>query len=560
MKVLFLFFMVPGISLSQAKQDTSHLEKFANVFFAWRALQQPCGPDDIPRVQRPAGWVPRYSKEDLAYYDQFTQDARVKLKSYEKHLPTRKDSITYLLLRSAIERVNWELNVLRQPFRNPDFYVHQTLGAIYELLLISSPMTNERTEDIILRLRSVPATVGNARENLTDPIRAFADIAIENLEGVRIKMNHCISALEKVCHPGYHASLRSAADSAVLSLEEYRQWLLARRGTMKSRFNIDRDMYTYFLKYIALIPVTPEDLVLMGRMEWNRAVALETMEQHRNRKLSEDPLFETIEQQVEQERKDEAEVRKFLEQNRLLTIPKETGHYLHRPVPDHLKPFTFMGVPDDLTGENRLGEDGYHYIPPPSRELPFFYLATARDPRPIIVHEGIPGHYFQLVRAWQNPDPIRRRYFDSGANEGIGFYVEELLLQQGLFDNKPRTREILYRFMRLRALRVEADVMLALNRFSVEEAADFLVTKVPMDRVTAGEEARFFAYNPGQAISYQAGKSQILQFLSDAKAIQGDNFDLKAFHDYLMVNGNVPIALLRWEYTGLNDEIAKLWN
>ena len=50
-----------------------------------------------------------------------------------------------------------------------------------------------------------------------------------------------------------------------------------------------------------------------------------------------------------------------------------------------------------------------------------------------------------------------------------------------------------------------------------------------------------------------------MKFISDAKILLGDNFDLKNLHDYMMVNGNVPIALMRWEYLSLKDEIELLW-
>ena len=103
--------------------------------------------------------------------------------------------------------------------------------------------------------------------------------------------------------------------------------------------------------------------------------------------------------------------------------------------------------------------------------------------------KGVPGHYFQLALGWAQADPIRRHYYDSGANEGIGFYAEEMMLQAGLFDNKPRTREIIYSFMRLRALRVEVDVKLALGLFTLQQGADYLAETVPMDRGTALEEA-----------------------------------------------------------------------
>ncbi|MGA8234385.1 MAG: DUF885 family protein, partial [Candidatus Acidiferrales bacterium] len=178
----------------------------------------------------------------------------------------------------------------------------------------------------------------------------------------------------------------------------------------------------------------------------------------------------------------------------------------------------------------------------------------AEDQRPIMVHEGVPGHFFQMTLARMHEDPIRRHYYDSGPNEGIGFYAEEMMLQAGLFDDRPRVREIIYSFMRLRALRVEVDVKLALGMFTIPQAADYLQHYVPMDASSSLGEAAEFAAGPGQAITYQIGKTQILRFAADAKLKQGDAFQLRAFHDYLWKNGNVPLVLQRWEYLGLDDD------
>ena len=177
--------------------------------------------------------------------------------------------------------------------------------------------------------------------------------------------------------------------------------------------------------------------------------------------------------------------------------------------------------------------------------------SLTQDPRPLIVHEGIPGHYFQLCLSWKHENPIRRQYYDSGVNEGIGFYAEEMMLQAGLWNESPRSREIIYNFARLRALRVEVDVKLATGLFTIAQAAEYLEQTVPMDRETALEEAASFAAGPGQAITYQIGKLQITGLLADAKRAQGDRFSLRAFHDTVWKNGNVPLSLVRWEL--LND-------
>jgi uncharacterized protein (DUF885 family) len=220
-------------------------------------------------------------------------------------------------------------------------------------------------------------------------------------------------------------------------------------------------------------------------------------------------------------------------------------------LPAYVEPFEELGVTDDLTSATRLKENGASYIRKPSPNLGYFNLSTARDPRPILVHEGVPGHYFQMALSWANADPIRRHYYDSGANEGIGFYAEEMMLQAGFFDDSPRTREIIYSFMRLRALRVEVDVKLALGQFTLEQAADYLAQTVPMDKGTALGEAEMFASTPGQAITYQIGKIQIMNLLSDARRKQGSSFRLQTFHDFVWANGNVPITLQKWEM--LND-------
>ena len=111
-----------------------------------------------------------------------------------------------------------------------------------------------------------------------------------------------------------------------------------------------------------------------------------------------------------------------------------------------------------------------------------------------------------------------------------------------------KPRETIYNFMRLRALRVEVDVKLALGEFTFEQAAKYLQEKVPMDSDTARQEAIAFSTGPGQAITYQIGKLQILKFLAEARVPQGDKFNLRTFHDFVWKNGNVPIALQQWEY------------
>ena len=112
--------------------------------------------------------------------------------------------------------------------------------------------------------------------------------------------------------------------------------------------------------------------------------------------------------------------------------------------------------------------------------------------------------------------------------------------------------------MRFRALRVEVDVKIATGEFTIEQAADYFVRTVPLDRPTAMEDATFYASVPGVGISYQTGKLQIMKLLAEARLAEGDRFSLREFHDFIWKSGNIPIALLRYEYLGNSDEIETL--
>jgi hypothetical protein len=392
----------------------------------------------------------------------------------------------------------------------------------------------------VRRFERIPRTLAEGRANLTEPIGPFAKLAIDGLADVRPRLLKVARELAPLLTKEEAVRLPAAVARATAALEFYRDWLQQRLPTMRTETAVGREAYVGFLGHVALIPFTPEEMVRMARQDWARTVAFESYERQRR------------------EEREELAVRRFLEAKGILTVPTWLKHYRNLPLPGYLEPLAALGVTDDLTSPTRLGEDAVSYIRPPSPTLGYFNLATAKDPRPILVHEGVPGHYMQLALSWAHKNWLRRHYYDSGANEGIGFYAEEMLLQAGFFDDSPRTREIIYNFMRLRVLRVEVDVKLALGEFTIPEAAQYLEKMVPLDARTALEEAAFFASAPGQAITYEIGKLQILNFLADARTAQGDRFRLRAFHDYLWRNGNVPIALQRWEYLGTGDEIARL--
>ncbi len=535
------------------------LASLADEFWTWRARTQPVSGDDIPRIERPSGWTPDWSQASVAAQ-------RSDLGAFRQRYVVLAEpalgwpidqQVDYRLMGSALARVEYELDVIRAWQRNPYFYIQQTLGAVFELLLQPPPFDAQRQDALVLRAEIIPATLEAARASLTgNAIRPFAELAIAALKDIPFRLETVARELAPLLDSAHASRLTAALLQTASLLDSFREWLRDGLDAMKSETAIGRDAYVDFLKRVALVPLTPEEIMAGARQELERAVTFEALEQQRNRGLPPQPVATSQAEQIEREAAGERMLRNYCESEGLLSFPSWLRRYRNLPMPAYLAPLRGLGVTDDLTSPTRLDQDGLHYIPEPKPDLPYFYLAMARDPRTLIAHEGM--HYYQLAMSWAHPDRLRRFYYDSGPNEGIGFYAEEMLLQAGLFDDTPRSREIIYNFMRLRAVRVSVDVRLALGELSVEAAAQELATRVPMDLGTAYEEASFFASSPGQAITYQVGKIQILGLLSDARRLQGADFNLRGFHDALWLNGNVPIALQRWELTGTRDEIDAL--
>jgi uncharacterized protein (DUF885 family) len=544
-----------ALLLINASAETESLDKLANDFWAWRAKYAPFTGDDVNRIERPGG-VRDWSRSSIDSQRKDLGEFEARWKKLDANTRPIQQQVDYRLIGSALARVRWELDINPRWKRDPNFYVAQTLTPVVEALTAPGPYDPTRSREILTRIENIPSILQQGVVNLDKPPAPFATVAIKGLENIRPRLGQMATALLKSTTLK-EQELYSATDSAANALERFREKLRKMLPALRNETALGRNAYVFFLKNVALMPYSPEELLAMGRQEWNRAVAFEAFEKNRNKNVPPPKIADNIDDWIKDAAAKELQIRKFLEDHGILTVPNWVQHYTLRPMPEYLRPLQGFGEMDDFTSPSRLNENCIRYVTEPSGKLGYFWQATAEDPQPIIVHEGIPGHYFQLCLSWKHDDPIRRHYYDSGANEGIGFYAEEMMLQAGLFDDSPHTREIIYNFMRLRALRVEVDVKLALGEFTLDQAAKYLQEKVPMDEQTARQEAIAFATGPGQAITYQIGKLQIIKFLADARMREGRKFNLRSLHDFVWKNGNVPIALQEWELLGEASSVPK---
>jgi len=543
------------------------LERLTAEFWQWRDATSLRTSDDIPRVERPRGWLPRFDPGSIAEFrtalDGFAERWRSIGATTDGDalaaLPVATQ-VDHRLLGAALARVHWELEVLRNWERDAVFLTSQVLGPWFDLLLAPPPFDATRQSDLVRVLEAIPAAVDQAIANLDRAgVATLARVAAAELDDIGARLERSVAELAPVLHRVTARSLTEAQPAASEALERYRGWLEASADRLGPDVIVGREAFVWYLRHVALITAEPEELVRAAMQDYRRSVVAETVTRNRYRELPEAPLAADVDAEIAAEAEGEAQVRELYERAGLLSQPSSLRHYRFAATPPYLEPVAFLGVNDDLTSIRRVGEDATSYVPAPAPELPYFDAANARDPRLGIIHEG--AHSQQLALAWAHPNPARRHFIDSVANEGIAHYNEELMLTAGLFADAPHSQTVVCNFVRLRALRVVVDVNLATGAFSLPEAVDFFVRLVPMDVGTATEETSYYVATPGLAMSYHVGKHEVQRMLTDAAVaaqLAGDAFSLRDFHDFVWRNGNVPMSLQRWELLGDRSDLDAL--
>ena len=276
-----------------------------------------------------------------------------------------------------------------------------------------------------------------------------------------------------------------------------------------------------------------EDIIAIGDREIQRGWAFLALERNKNRNVSALEPATSAEDYAGRIQEADAHIRRFIREEGILTIPDYIGEFGHN-------------VP---------------WIERPGGQRNFWEEIQYRDPRPDHVHAVIPGHRFDMAIKERDERPIRGSYSDSGRVEGWALYLEEMFLQAGLLDDLPRTRELFYIFQIARAARNRAEVGLHTNEFTILDATRFMVDRTPMMEDNAARvDAEIYLREPGYGISYQMGKIQIDQLLADRAIQLGYRFNLKEYHDQFLAAGMIPISLIRWEMTGLDDEVRQFWS
>ena len=166
----------------------------------------------------------------------------------------------------------------------------------------------------------------------------------------------------------------------------------------------------------------------------------------------------------------------------------------------------------------------------------------------IAVHEGAPGHHFQIARAQELPDLPKFRRFGgySAYSEGWGLYTERLAKEMGGYID-PYSEFGMLSLQMWRAIRLVTDTGLHSKRWSRERAIDYFRRNSSLSQLDIAREVNRYINNPGQATSYMIGQLKIAELRKKAETTLGAKFDIRDFHEVVLGNGPVPLGVLEEE-------------
>ena len=531
--LLLALWALPGL---EARAQDAHADLVA-LFHDWRAFERPPDHEGAPDY-REATFEARHP-DFLALRERLAG-----LDTTGWPVPAQVD---WHVVWAEMNGYDFNRRVLRPWARDPAFYqsvwtyrsdvpAHEgpTHHAVTELWTYEFPLSDAEAARLEADLAVIPPLMRQAQENLTGNAR---ELWVAGIRNVRAQAATLEALRGRV---GDRPGLRAVIDEGLEATAALADWLEAEAAGKTGPSGIGRDHYTWYQRNVHLVPMTWEDEVRLLRRELDRAWASLALEEHRNRGLP--PLEAASTPEAMEALNDDAIARflAFLGDGGVMTV----APYVAPALEAHRVAFE------------------------PEATRNFFQIGAHLDPLPLITHFV---HWIELARmdTAPHPSPIRGpllyNIFDS-RNEGTATGVEEMFLHAGLYDDRPRSREIVWVMLAQRAARGLGSLYAHANDMTMEEAGRVHQAGTPRGWMETEEELLLFEQHlylrqPGYGTSYVTGKYLLERALADASRLaedRGEALPLGAFFDRLFAIDSVPISLARWEMTGLDGEVRAI--
>ena len=545
--ILPIFFMLLFGCQTHQKEGTktfssNDYQDLVALFKEWRTFENPPLLDGAPD----------YSAETFESRMPRFNELQAKLQAIDTSNWPIQNKVDWMIVWAEMNGYDFNDRILKPWARDPAFYksvwtyrsdvpAHEgpTHHGTTELWTYTFPLSTEERQRLMTDLKVIAPLNKQAKRNLTGNAKDLWIAGIRDIE----TQAAVLEELKNERGIQRDEELMKVIDEAITSTNDLATWLQTESKSKTGPSGIGKENYTWYMQNVHLVPLTWEDEVMILKRELARAWSSLKLEEHRNRNLPE--LVDADSPEAFAQMADEAakSLINFLEQQNIVTV----------------KPYF------DPALREHLGS----YIPKEKRN--FFYIGMHYDPRPLYSHFY---HWFELARMDNEPHkseirrgPLLYNIFDS-RNEGTATAVEEMFMQAGLYDDSPRTKEIVYIMIAQRAARGLGSLYAHANEMTMEEAGGIHSEYTPRGWMKTEKELLIFEQHlylrqPGYGTSYITGKYLLEDAMADyarIKELQNVPFVLKDFFDRLNSIGNIPISLTKWQMIGSNDHLKDITN
>jgi hypothetical protein len=500
----------------------------------------------LERTHLPNG-VPDYRQQTIIKTQQVLQQYKNRLSKLDTVGWPLPQKVDYILLLAEMNALDFNCRILKPWVRDPAFYAivfgeqsdtpdHEgpTSFAAIELWKYSFPLAAEDETKLTTELSVIPPLYEQAKLNLTGNARDLWSAGIGNIKDQ-------VSLLEKLAKKTTNSS--AALTDAIIRAKNASQaligWLEKQLPNKNGPSGIGKANYSWHLRNVLLVPFSWEEEVTLLNRELTRAYASLQLEREHNRNLPELKAFSSAEEFNLQTDLAVKKLMNFLAQKEIL------------PVKDYMEPAL----------RKQIGA----YIPEDKRN--FFANISFRAPAILYSHST---HWFEIARLTHEPHPSMLRQTALPYNmwmqrsEGLATSMEETFMHAGLWDQKPRARELVWIMLAQRCARGLASLYAQANMINYEQARKFQVEWTPKgwtgDESLVGFEQHLYLRQPGYGSSYVTGKYFIERLMMDMGRTQPNEFKLYQFFDSFYNVGILPVSLVRWQMTGMDDEIKNIFS
>jgi hypothetical protein len=395
------------------------------------------------------------------------------------------------------------------------------------------PLTPAQSADLGARLRTIPPLLEAARANLT-PATA-KDLWIGGVRAFEEQSQALGELAKRIAPPD--AALSGAVAAARTATDDFAKWLQAEAPKRTGPSGIGKEQYTWYLRNVLLVPLSWDDEVTILRRELARAHASLRLEENRNRRLPPMEIANTPEAYDALQARATARYLEWVADNQILTVEP----WMRRALIERTAPFS------------------------PEASRNFFMQATHRDPIPLWTHLY---HWWDNMRIRVAPhaSSIRRSALLYNVwmsrSEGMATAMEEWLMHAGLYDESPRSREIVWIMLIARAARGLGNLYAHANDLTMAQAGDIHVNWIPRGWMRRdpllGFEQHLYLRQPGYGASYITGGRLMEEVIAERGRQLGDRFTLQRVIDEINASGMIPPSLIYWEVTGDDRMVREL--